>query len=501
MPGLATSTETEAHPLGPRLRPFAVLLLVSFPLWYAGLILRGGKGLLDHSPIDQHTRQAMAWLEGRIDLPEAPDYLEIAPYGGRFYDSFPPVPSLVELPLVFVFGEKTPNALFGIYLFWLLALCAQFVVLRRRGWDERSAMLGSLAFVFGTNLYATCVRANVWAYGQSLGYCLAMIGLAFVIERRHGTRSAGVGYLLLALAVGCRPLLALLFPLFLALDHRTSGRPLARALRSAVLQAGLIALALAFFNFARFGSPLEFGHNHLAWAEALPEGIFSLSHLPWNVYHALLRLPDLHPAWPYLTFDTAGTAFWLNNAIFVVALVGLVRERIDPWIRATSVFALLTIGVGVLCYEGKGNTQLGFRYVIDLLPVGFVALAFAYRRFTRSMMVAAVVSALLNLYGLAAWKEMPRSRPGANRGREGSAGLRVRPRLAPEEQEVDAQGLERLGLNRFVGPVGREEHPAGVLQPVHLERSLARIDEPGVTDTLARVDRKLPDPVEPIGRG
>ena len=404
MPGPATSTETERPSLRSRLRPFVTLLVVSFPLWYTGLILRGGRGLLDHSPIDQHTRQAQAWLAGRIDLPDAPEYLEIASYGGRFFVSFPPVPSLVEVPLVVVFGEKTPNALFGIYLFWLLALGSQLVILRRCGWDERSAVLASLAFVFGTNLYASCVRASVWAYGQSLGYCLAMIGLLFVTENLSRTRFAGGGYLFLALAVGCRPLLAMLFPLFLALDHRTSQRSLARALRSAVFWAGPVALALASYNYARFSNPLEFGHNHLAWAKALPDGIFSLAHVPWNAAHAFWSLPELHAEWPYLRFDTAGTAFFFNNAIFVVGLVGLCRARIDPWIRASAAFALLTISLGVLCYEGKGNTQLGFRYVIDLLPVGFVALALAYRRFTWGMAAAAVFSTALNLYGLAVWK-------------------------------------------------------------------------------------------------
>ena len=278
------------------------------------------------------------------------------------------------------------------------------MILRRCGWDERSAVLASLAFVVGTNLYATCVRANVWAYGQSLGYCLAMIGLLFVTENRSPTRFVGAGYLLLALAVGCRPPLALLFPLFVALDHRTSDRSLVRALRSAMLWAGPIALALASYNLVRFSSPLEFGHNHLAWAKALPEGIFSLSHVPWNAAHAFWRLPELYAEWPYLRFDTAGTAFFFNNAIFLVALAGLFRARVDPWIRGAAVFALLTIGLAVLCYEGKGNTQFGFRYVIDLLPVGFVALALAHRRFTWGMALAAVFSTALNLYGLGVWK-------------------------------------------------------------------------------------------------
>ena len=59
---------------GRSLRPYLVLFLVSFPLWYAGLVLRGGQGLLDHSPVDQHTRQAAAWLGGQAALERAPDY-------------------------------------------------------------------------------------------------------------------------------------------------------------------------------------------------------------------------------------------------------------------------------------------------------------------------------------------------------------------------------------------------------------------------------------------
>jgi hypothetical protein len=393
--------------------PYIALLAVSFPLWYAGLRLRGGKGLLDHSPIDQPTRQAAAWIDGRLDLEQAPEYLEIARYGGRFYDSFPPTPSLVELPLVLAFGPKTPSSLFGIYLFWCAALVAQHLVLCRRGFDAASAAAASLAFVFGTNLYATCVRANVWAYGQSLGYCLAAIGLAFVVEnRRNGLRGAGPGYLLLSLAVGCRPLLLLALPLFVALDHRTCGRPLGRAILSAVLWMAPYGFLLAAFNRARFGSVLEFGHDHLPWAQRLPEGLFSVSHLPWNAYHAFLRLPEWRMEPPHLFFDSAGTAFWLNNGIFVVALWGIATRPFDRWVKAAAVFGLVTIGLGVLLYEGQGNAQFGFRYVIDLLPIGFVGFAFAYRRFTPGMLALALSSLIVNLYGLAIWKGLPKFRPG-----------------------------------------------------------------------------------------
>jgi len=381
---------------------------VSFVLWYAGVRLRGGSGILDHSPIDQHTRQALSWLSGRLDLPGAPGYLEIARYQDRFYDSFPPTPSLFELPLALVFGRATPSSLV-IYLFWLGALVAAYAVLRRRGFVERDAILASLAFVFATNVYPSCVRANVWAQGLSLGFSLALVGLAFVVDNpKRGWRGPGPGYLMLSLAVGSRPLLLLMAPLFVALDHRTSGRSLRQALVSAAAWMAPCGALLGWLNWARFGDPLEFGHHHLAFAQSVPYGLMSLHYLPWHFYHAVLRLPRIQSHWPPLQFDMNGTAFWLHNPVLVAALWGLVARRFDAWVRAAAAFAFVTIGTGILMYESGGWVQFGFRYVIDLLPAGFVVFAFAFDRFPRWLLAASLVTFALNVYGLAGWKQFPR---------------------------------------------------------------------------------------------
>ncbi len=390
-----------------RLQAGVLLFVVSFPLWYLGMRLRGGESLLDHSPIDQDTRQAEAWLARRIDLPKAPRYLEIAQYQGRSYDSFPPTPSLVELPLVVLFGKETPDSL-ALYAFWYAALVAMFTVSTRRGWDTRSALLVALTFVFGTNVYTSCVRANVWGYGQGLGFCLAMVGLAFVTDNRQRLFGPGWGYLLLSLAVGCRPFYLFVAPLFVVLDFRTSRPDLARVVRSAVSWMAPYGIALGLYNYARFGSPLEFGHAYLGWARDLPHGIFSVTYVPWNLYHALLRLPAWSREWPPLEFDPWGTAFWLNNGIFLYCLYGLVRLPLDRAVRTAAAVSLALVWTGLLMHQTNGWRQFGYRYLIDLLPIGFVVLTFTYRRFTRGMWAALVWSFAVNLYGLMAWKEMPR---------------------------------------------------------------------------------------------
>jgi hypothetical protein len=392
-----------------RLGPYLVLFAVSLPLWTVGRWLRGGESLLAHNPIDQHTRQARAWLAGRIDLSRPPeDLLEIAHYRGRFYDSFPPTPSLVEVPLVLLFGtRKTPSG-FAVYAFCYLALAAQYAALRRRGHGTSSALLTPLAFLFGTNVYASCTLATVWGYGQALGYALATIGACLVLMNpRRGLLGPAAGYVLLSLAVGCRPLLGFFAPLFVVLDQRTNGTSFPRAFARAVLGMAPVLAALAVYNWARFDNPFEFGHTYLPWAQGLSHGIFSFHYLPWNAYHALLHMPQWRWQWPYLRFDTLGTAFWLDNGVLVLALAALFRAgALDEAIRWTSAATLLVILVGVLMYESTGNRQFGARYFIDLLPGAFVVFALAYKRFDRWAMALSAASFAINLYGLAVWHQL-----------------------------------------------------------------------------------------------
>lgn len=372
-------------------------------MWAVGVRLRGGQSWLDHHPVDQHSRQARSWLQGRIDLPQPPARLEVAQYGGRFYNSFPPTPSLVELPFVWAFGRRTPSSLV-ILAFWYVTLLFQIAALRRRGYDDASAAATALAFLFATNAWVSCTRASVWAYGQALGYSLSTMALCQVMHNgRRGPAGPASAYVLLSLAVGCRPLLLFLAPLLLALDLHTNRTPPSRALLRAAWLAPY-GLALCAYNFVRFDDPLEFGHRYLPWALALPEGIFSWQHLAPNAYHAFLRLPEWRPSAPYLYFDTLGTAFWLHNGILALALLALLPRRLDARVRVGATAALLPILLGLLLYESAGNRQIGARYFIDLLPLGFAVFACAESGFSRGALAASIASFALNVYCLLAWQ-------------------------------------------------------------------------------------------------
>src|SRR5712691_6107901 len=64
---------------------------------------------------DYLVRQAYAFAHGRLDVSDQPLHLyELLPWQGKWYVVFPPVPALLLVPAVALFGAGFPQALLSI---------------------------------------------------------------------------------------------------------------------------------------------------------------------------------------------------------------------------------------------------------------------------------------------------------------------------------------------------------------------------------------------------
>ena len=97
---------------------FIIFALVALICWIIMLHVIGNT-FSSHSHYDEHTRQALAWREGKITLDHNIEYLEIAKYKEKYYVSFPPAPTFMEFPLTFFFGLRTPNTLTLLIFTWV----------------------------------------------------------------------------------------------------------------------------------------------------------------------------------------------------------------------------------------------------------------------------------------------------------------------------------------------------------------------------------------------
>lgn len=164
-----------------------------------------GGTLFSYNSWDSYTLQALSWREGRLDLGRNYEYLELAIFEGKYYVSFPPVPSVVVLPLTFIFGANVPSnfisALYGI----ITALLA-YKVLRVVNMEKGAASLLAMLVVWGSNAMWMSTSGGVWFQAQLLNMLLLIAAVYCALTDKRKT-----AYALVALAVGCRPFSAVGF--------------------------------------------------------------------------------------------------------------------------------------------------------------------------------------------------------------------------------------------------------------------------------------------------
>lgn len=351
------------------------LLVATLCVLVAGYVLLHdllGGTLFVHNQWDSYTLQAMAWRDGRMALSQNYSWLELAVYNGQYYVSFPPVPSLVMLPLTWIWGVDTPNNVV-VMVFALSAVICAYQALRKVGLRDTVSMFWAVFFVMGSNMLWMSTTGGVWFLAQGLNLALCF-GAVWAMLCGKKT----LCLTLIALAVGCRPfslcLLGIAYVYFCMQEAKQNGGPWYRAaLRQAkhLILPLLIGLAYAWYNYARFGNPLEFGHNYLPEFSAEGSEQFGLRYLLQNAYNILLR-PVTFQANGTLQFPLFdGFLFYVANPIFIVWFVYVVQDLIKK--RMTAEKWLLIVGfllnlAMLLVHKTFGGWQFGARYTVDLLP-------------------------------------------------------------------------------------------------------------------------------------
>ena len=375
-----------------------LLTLACCALWSA-LSLLTGASLIGSTAFNSYARQAMAWRQGMTHLPENVTLLELAVYEGEYYVSFPPLPSVVLLPLTFLFGMDTPDNLL-VKLYALAACLMMYGALKAAGYSRLSAALFAFFFCFASSLLPLTMSGAVWYHAQVLGFFLTTASVCFLAMDKPT-----LSLLCCALSVACRPFNALyLVPLFLSwfLIHRRAGasfREAAIRLLPGILLGLAVAAALGLYNDLRFGDPLEFGHNYL------PEFSFQggIQFSPGNVEK---HLPTFLWGLPF-TVDDGAVKFKSFGYSMLLAcptltlmiawfIVDCCRRRVR-WEKAAVLVTCVLHAYFLMWHRTMGGFQLGSRYAADLIPYTFFYLLLTPERKRIAWWEAALLAAALLL--------------------------------------------------------------------------------------------------------
>ncbi len=371
---------------------------------------------------------ANSFLHGQLSVVgnRPPGDNDWAQFGGRWYVSFPPLPALVILPAVAIWGTAVWDRLFWA-IFAGLGPGLVFVLLRRlreSGRSERTLrddLAFTALFAFGSVYYYTAVQGTVWFAAHVVACPLIALYLLCALDARRPLLAG----LLLGLCFLTRPTTLLLGVVFAvealqASRHASAPPPLAAdasvpsrlvawlrgvQLRPALIRCVWFALPLLlvggvamWFNKARFDDPFEFGHNFLTvrWRGRIDKwGLFNYHFLAKNLSVFLAGLPWLSATAPYLRISRHGLALWLTTPQYLGVLWPK-RESVTTIALALGAAAVALLD---LCYQNSGWIQFGYRFSLDYSVLLVALLALGGRKLGPAFYALLVFACAVNLFG------------------------------------------------------------------------------------------------------
>lgn len=387
---------------------------------------------------------AAAMLQGRVDLGDQVGLHDLAPFDGKWYVPFPPLPALLLIPWVALRGtEHTNTVAFSVIVCAVnVALIFQLLTeLANRSLGPKrieSRLWISVLFACGCVHWYMSIDGSVYYLGQVC--TLAFVALS-AIDALRGGPPWRVG-LWLAIALWGRPNVILTAPMLAgiaALKLRGDGGAIAwGALSSWTTRLAIpivisVALLLSH-NYARFRDPFEFGYSFQKVEASLAGplytyGQFAIEHVPRNAWYLFIAPPEKPPRHPYWVPSEYGMSIFLTTPA-VFGLFGLLRrggggkpER-DYLIACAAAVALSL--VPILTYYNTGWQQFGYRFALDFfVPLIMLIAAAANRGFGWIWRGLIVLSVAVNLWGViwwyTDWFKVPRVDPSEEFSRIGPA--------------------------------------------------------------------------------
>ncbi len=377
---------------------------------YFGLPLIKPQGI---SLAGQFPRLAQAFLDGSLslDLPGEPEFQncnELIPSedGASFYCPYPPLPGILLMPFVAIFGTavrvQTACHMMSVTNILLFDMCLDRLPRRLGQADFRLAtrVALNLFFAFGTVTWHNADMGGDWHLAHAVALGAMLLAL---LEFAGANRSLIVGCFV-ALALLTRPTAGLACLFFVPPLLRT--RSVAGLLRLAAAPVLAVAL-LGLYNYARFANPLDFGYDRmilggLGGRLMAAHGQFDPHYIGANFFWFFLAppWPLPHGGLPWLGYDPRGLSLFIASPVLLCCLATVRRH----WKMAVVRDACLGIAaalVPLLMYFNTGYWQFGHRFSMDYLPLLLVLLIAERReRYHGSVFILIGISLCVQAWGV-----------------------------------------------------------------------------------------------------
>ena len=360
----------------------------------------------------QFSYLASSLLSGKTYFLEMPGtWADSVEWGGKHYWPLGPFPAFLMMPFVWLFGKLgiffsqgylQPFIVVGV--FYLV-----FNISQKFKYSKEDGVYWAYAFVFSSVFLNVAIAPWSWWFSQVITTLLLLLALnEYFGKRRHLV--VGV-YLSLVALTRLTAFLAVVFFVadILIVEKYKNSRIKNLTLLLFPCLIGLILLLL--YNYVRFENFFEQGYSYQLLAHPSLQasrdiGLFSIKHLPANLYYFLLSTPtplfkdsiSKVMIFPYVKSTPWGMSIFITSPYMIYLFFVNNKDKLSLILLIAS----LIIALPIFLYYGIGFRQFGFRYSLDFFPLLFVLLLknykAKYKKVGMGLKVLVLFTSLTNLY-------------------------------------------------------------------------------------------------------
>ncbi len=375
---------------------------MSAQAWWVGIFaacVAGFCGGFHPTPYNNYVLLAQAFLAGHCWITPPNAAIDALPYQGRVYIIEAPLPALLLLPAVALFGASTNQALLGV-LFCGVACATFWSLLEQLAVVLPARIALSCMLLAGTDLLWCASLGDVWFLAHLASVAMTLLALRELVGQRRPGFVAFWG----ACAALSRFSTVLALPVYLAMllwqAERTERR---RIVVRYLLVVVPFVLAWLGYNLARWGTLGDIGYS--AWyhqdSAGSPSGSpFALRYLGYELQSFFLAMPGWQPTFPWLTTSISGLALEITSPALILAFFA----RGKRWLIGGLWLATLLTAAPSFLYYVDGYAQFGMRHALDFEPYLLVLMGIALRQTIRPWQWAlCAYSALVGCWGTWYW--------------------------------------------------------------------------------------------------
>ncbi|HVA28549.1 MAG TPA: hypothetical protein VNF68_10235 [Candidatus Baltobacteraceae bacterium] len=349
------------------------------------------------SPYNNYVLLAQAFLAGHVAITFPGSYIDALLYNGQHFIIEAPMPAILLLPFVAVFGGANQTLLALVLA--AIAIGAAYDLGERLGIQATHNAWICAFLLAGTDLLWGAMLGDVWFLAHVSAVCFTMLALAECAGKKRGW------------LVGIYASAALLsrFDMVLALPVYAYLLGSRRAIATFAASLVPVAIFWVWYNYARWGVWYDLGYSawyHQDQAGSPTGSPFQLRYFPYELWSFFVQTPQRLAGYPWLAPTLSGVALtWTSPALLLAFFARGPRK----WVLAMWAAAILTAGPNFVYYV-NGFAQFGMRHALDFEPFLVALMFLAVReKMPRWSYALIAYSAAVGLWGCWYWNTFIRT--------------------------------------------------------------------------------------------